>query len=247
LTPFDRLILEQQPYLKALARNIAKTLPYHVEYEELVAFGQVGLAEAAKSFDASRGVSFTTFAHYRVRGAIFDGLRKMTWLPPAARRGTNEQANADEVVNDVLGERDPTAPVNDADRELLARQFAKAAERLGAVFIMSSMADEDESLDPADDRTSDNRGVEAVELRQKMRDAFAKLPEEHASLIRMLYIEGKSMSQVGQTLGKNKSTVCRRHAEAIDSLRTALGEVGLGSVVSKASKNTVSATKGGRG
>lgn len=221
----DRLIIEQQPYLKALARNIAKTLPYHVEYDELVAFGQVGLAEAARAFDASRGVSFTTFAHYRIRGAIFDGLRKMTWLPPAARRGVNEQANADEIVNETLGERDPQAPTSDAEREALARQFAAAAERLGAVFLASSMGDDEQGLDPADESTGSRVSPEAAELRERMRIALARLPEEHATLIRMLYLEGKSMSQVGEVLGKNKSTVCRRHAEAIEALREALGEV----------------------
>jgi RNA polymerase sigma factor for flagellar operon FliA len=225
--------------LKALARNIAKTLPHHVEYEELVAFGQVGLAEAAQGFDASRGVSFTTFAHYRIRGAIFDGLRKMTWLPPAARRSVVEQANADEVVQETV--QAVGAPTSDAQREQLARQFSVAAERLGAVFLASSMSDEERGLDPADERSEARLSPEAMELRERMRLALARLPEDLAILIRMLYLEGKSMSQVGEVLGKNKSTVCRRHAEAIEALREALGETrdGRGDADSKAGKTIV--------
>jgi len=257
MNAIDRLIIEQQPYLKALARNIAKTLPHHVEYDELVAFGQIGLTEAANAFDPRRGVSFTTFAHYRVRGAIFDGLRKMTWLPPAARRTVVEQSAADELVQvsiaDIqLGGKEatpaklskappqvsaappaltPAAPPThapspqsreDAARELAASQFAQAVARLGAVFAASSLRDDEPTNEPTDENRRIAPSIESRELRARVRFALERLPDDQSSLIRMLYIEGKSMAQVGTFLGKNKSTICRRHAEAIDSLRETL-------------------------
>lgn len=216
----DRLILEQQPYVRALARNIAKSLPAHADYEELVAYGQLGLVEAAKQFDPSRGVSFTTFAHYRIRGAIFDGLRKMTWLPPAARRQVSEQGNANDVLESTA------AAVNASDDpEFLAKQFNQAVDRLGAVYLLSSLRDtQTPREDPADPRPAPAHTSEYAESSSRLRLAIDALPAEHAQLIRMLYLEGKSMSEVGAALRKNKSTVSRRHAEAVERLRDLLGE-----------------------
>ena len=223
-TTTDQLILEQQPYLKALARNIAKTLPQHVDDEELVAFGQVGLAEAANGFEPSRGVSFTTFAHYRIRGAIFDGLRKMTWLPPAARRTVNEQTAVDELIQVAPGEAKPAPaePKDPNDPETLARKFAQAVERLGAVFLISNVRDDEPGLEPQDRRAPGAASLETRELRARLRTALERLSPDHGDLIRMLYVENKSMAEVGELLRKNKSTVCRRHAEAIDALRSAM-------------------------
>lgn len=235
----DQLILDQQPYLKALARNIAKTLPHHVDYDELVAFGQVGLAEAARGFEPSRGVSFTTFAHYRIRGAIFDGLRKMTWLPPAARRSVNEQAAIDELLAaDQDSPKKPATPEDPNDPDVLARKFAQAVERLGAVFLISSVRDDEPGLDPQDRRAPAAANLETRELRARLKAALGQLSDEHSALIRMLYVENKSMAQVGELLKKNKSTVCRRHAEAIDALRVALD--------SKPKETPAAAPAGGR-
>lgn len=209
----ERLILEHQSFLGALARNIASSLPHHVDYDELVAFGQLGLAEAARSYEPGRGVLFSTFAHYRIRGAIFDGLRKMTWLPPAARRCVKEQSAADEVLRDA-----EEAPAPASTGPILAGRFAAAVERLGAVFLMSGLGEGDGPLNPADRRTAPAE-AEAKELHARLLAAMERLPEDMSVLLRMLYIENRSMSDVGLTLGRNKSTVCRRHAEAIDLLR----------------------------
>ncbi|MFZ4431070.1 MAG: sigma-70 family RNA polymerase sigma factor [Phycisphaerales bacterium] len=210
----ERLILEHQSFLRALVRNIASTLPHHVDYDELVAFGQVGLTEAARSYEPGRGVLFTTFAHYRIRGAVFDGLRKMTWLPPAARRCVREQSAADEVLRDA--EESAGAP---ASGPVLAGRFASAVERLGAVFLISGLGEGDGHLNPPDRRAAAT-DAEAKEMHARLLRAMQRLPEDMSSLLRMLYIENRSMSDVGVALGRNKSTVCRRHAEAIDLLRT---------------------------
>jgi RNA polymerase sigma factor for flagellar operon FliA len=209
----ERLILEHQSFLRALARNIASTLPHHVDFDELVAFGQVGLTEAARSYEPGRGVLFTTFAHYRIRGAIFDGLRKMTWLPPAARRCIKEQSAADEVLRDA--EESPSPP---ASGPVLAGRFAGAVERLGAVFLISGLGEGDGQLNPADRRTT-SADAESKEMHARLLGAMSRLPDDMSMLLRMLYIENRSMADVGVALGRNKSTVCRRHADAIDLLR----------------------------
>jgi RNA polymerase sigma factor (sigma-70 family) len=107
------------------------------------------------------------------------------------------------------------------DPEFLAKQFSTAVGRLGAVFLASHAGEEDRENDPTDGRSAADE-AEQRELVEKLKTAVAKLPGEHVDLIRMLYFEHKSMTEVGQLLGKNKSTISRRHTEAIDALKAAL-------------------------
>jgi RNA polymerase sigma factor FliA len=72
----DRLIVAYRPYVLKLARKLAENVSYHVEIDDLVGWGHMGLVEAAARFDSARGVTFRTFAHRRIQGAMFDGIRK---------------------------------------------------------------------------------------------------------------------------------------------------------------------------
>src|SRR4051812_23564297 len=91
----NRLIEEHLSLVQALARKVKKTVGASIELDDLVAYGSKGLVEAADRFDARPGVAFTTFAYYRIRGAMFDGLRTMGWYSRAdyARYRAEERAN----------------------------------------------------------------------------------------------------------------------------------------------------------
>ena len=80
--PTDRRALAEQymPYVRSIAGKIKKTVAKEIEFEDLVEYGVIGLLEAADRFDAKHGVQFMTFAYYRIRGAIYDGLRGMGWM-----------------------------------------------------------------------------------------------------------------------------------------------------------------------
>ncbi|HEY7120126.1 MAG TPA: sigma-70 family RNA polymerase sigma factor [Tepidisphaeraceae bacterium] len=215
----ENLILQHQDYVRSLARGIARKLPRHVDFEELVSLGQVGLISAARQYEPGRGVAFATFAYYRIRGAIFDGLRQLTGLPPSVRRQVARMGGENEVA-------ETTAETSEAsdDPEFLAKQFETAVGRLGAVFLLSrgSGADGDDSeLEPTDDRSTADI-AEARENAALVMKALERLTTEQRELIRLLYFEQRSMTEVAQSLNKNKSTISRRHAEAIDALRSML-------------------------
>ena len=91
-----RLIEANLSYVRAIAARVKEHLPRDIEFDDLVAYGTQGLLEAADRFDGKHGATFTTFAYYRVRGAIFDGLRRMGWLPRGewARARFEERAAA---------------------------------------------------------------------------------------------------------------------------------------------------------
>lgn len=210
----DTLVMQHQDYVRSLARGIARKLPRHVDFEELVSLGQVGLISAARQYEPGRGVAFATFAYYRIRGAIFDGLRQLTGLPPSVRRQVARLGGENEVA-------ETTAETSEAsdDPEFLAKQFETAIGRLGAVFLLSSGSGEDEgALEPTDERSAADE-AEDRESAALVRKALERLSDDQRELIRMLYFEQRSMTEVAQLLKKNKSTISRRHAEAIDVLR----------------------------
>jgi RNA polymerase sigma factor for flagellar operon FliA len=212
----DDLVLQHQDYVRSLARGISKKLPKHVDFDDLVSLGNVGLAEAARQYEPGRGVAFTTFAYYRVRGAIFDGLRQMTGIPPSLRRKLAILSGENEVAEITA----QTADVSD-DPEFLAKQFRTAVGRLGAVFLLSGSSEDERDNDPTDGRSAADDAEQKEDLAQ-LTESLKKLPEEQATLIRMLYFEHRSMTEVGTILNKNKSTICRRHADALDALRNAM-------------------------
>ena len=94
----QQLIGQCQGLVRSLARSIHRKLSPQADFEDLVAYGQVGLAEAARSFDPSIGSRFSTFAYYRIRGAIYDGLTKMAWFS----RSQYNQIRTEQTTNDVL-------------------------------------------------------------------------------------------------------------------------------------------------
>ena len=94
----DRLIEESLGLVRSLASQIHRKGPPNVDLEDMIAYGQIGLAEAAHDFDPSRGNQFSTYAYYRIRGAIYDGLAKMSWFG----RAQYQQARYDRMANETL-------------------------------------------------------------------------------------------------------------------------------------------------
>src|SRR5262245_20585960 len=94
----DELMFAHQGLVRAIARGIHRSFPSYIELDDLIGYGQVGLAQAARDFDAERGIQFSTFAYYRIRGAILDGANQMNWLKRVTRAGDAY----DRMSSDVL-------------------------------------------------------------------------------------------------------------------------------------------------
>ncbi|MCC6510007.1 MAG: sigma-70 family RNA polymerase sigma factor, partial [Pirellulaceae bacterium] len=94
----DELIAEGQALVRSLALRIYRNVPVRVDLDDLIAYGEVGLAEAARDFQPDRGNQFSTYAYYRIRGAIYDGLAKMTWTSRARYRKMRYESMANDVL-----------------------------------------------------------------------------------------------------------------------------------------------------
>jgi RNA polymerase sigma factor for flagellar operon FliA len=207
----EKLVQEHLGYVRSVAAKVKRELNSpNVDFDELVAYGSRGLMEAAQRFDPARGVAFTTFSYYRIRGAIFDGLREIGWL------GRSQYARFAAGANAYLGNQ---AERPSAQRGLSTEQrvteVAEALEDLTTIFL-TAMDGPDEPIDVV---TPDGAtAVEAKQASEAIRAAVAELPEKERTLVELFYFEGLSLQDAGKSLGLSKSWSSRLHARAIQLL-----------------------------
>ncbi len=216
----SELFEQYQNYAKALSHTFARRLgSRRIATEDIVQWGLTGLFEAAQRFNPESTVTFETFAYYRVRGAIYDELRKLSMMPRSTRRRAAEMRGQDEFTQSEVPGRDPN--VDDVEQ---ARQVRDAIRGLGAIYLASQLASE-EGEDPLDNiaATSDEDDVENRELIAKTRVAMSALPERQRMILTEFYVKGRSMTEIAAELGINKATVSREHARAVLELRDRIG------------------------
>lgn len=212
----DELIIAHQDYARSLARQIHKKLPRQIDFEEVAAYANVGLVEAAGNYDSEMGAAFKTFAYFRVRGAVFDGLRQMNGATKEVKVEAASAAGRDLIEMDVVN----AEPTDDAER--LAGRFSEAVTRTITVFLMSQMGEEDSTpVEPAHRHTPD-KSAENREAMQRVTTAIRKLPENFAQLLDLHYCQHKNLVECAKVFGKDKATMTRWHRSAIQQIRDLL-------------------------
>lgn len=194
----------------------------HMEFDELVALGNVGLTEAASRFDPNRGVLFSTFAWYRVQGTIMDALRRNSTLPRRVWRKLIALRAAAEYL-EHRGERDAGAasqgarPAQGPDA-LAAIKQAMSAIRTMYLTSLEGLVEE-KGFEPAGDTAHPGERIDVGRLSARLREALEKLPEKERALVTKHYWEGKNLLDAGAELGISKSWASRLHGQAVERLR----------------------------
>jgi RNA polymerase sigma factor FliA len=223
-----QLIVDNQGLVRSLARRIHRSVPSHVDLDDLIAYGQTGLVEAAQGYDSARGTQFSTFAYYRIRGAIYDGLAKMSWLGRPTQQSSRQQKLAGEVLK-VEADENPDAASAGIKDDI--GWFTRTARSLGVVYLMSHRGDAesgDEAAGLADSSLPPPPEVLAGrELALRIHDLIASLPTESATLIRALYFEGLTLEEAGKRIGVSKAWACRLHARTLEQLGRSLRRAGI--------------------
>lgn len=221
----DRLVEDHLHLVHGIAAKLRGQLGKTMEPGDLVAYGTKGLIEAADRFDPTLGVAFSTFAYYRIRGAMFDGMRCMGWYSRGdyARFRAEERASqylADAVAQEAAEQRaGATAPV--ADQSTLLESIASLLGGVAAIHITSLEAAQDQ---PDDKFQAPDEAMAKAEGSRRVRAAIAGLPDKERRLLELYYFADRSLEDAGQELGLSKSWASRLHARAVRHLREALAE-----------------------
>jgi RNA polymerase sigma factor for flagellar operon FliA len=228
----DRILMEQLPQVRFLARRIHERLPRHVPLEDMVHAGVIGLIDALNKFDHSKQVQFASYAKFRIRGAILDSLREMDWGPRELRRKARRVEEAQRKLSLDLS-RAPTEVEVAAELHLELREFQRLLTELdglevGSLHLESPWDGKEEDLcDYLPNAPEDTPFFRCMrsEMKELLARAIADLPEKEQQVLALYYFEELTMKEVGAVLGIGESRVSQIHSLAVVRLRAGLEEL----------------------
>jgi RNA polymerase sigma factor for flagellar operon FliA len=224
----EQLLMEHLPTVRYLARRIHERLPQHVELDDLISAGVVGLIDAFSKFDHGKRVQFKSYAQFRIRGAILDSLRTLDWSPRELRR----KGRAVEEAIRAVTQRSGRVP---SEQEIAAEMKVTLAEyqtllgdlkglEIGSLHMERSEDSGDEELSYIPGAPEDDPLFRCLkgEMKQRLADAIDELPEKERMVLTLYYYEELTMKEIGLTLGVVESRVSQIHSSAVVRLRASL-------------------------
>ena len=227
----DKFIRQYMPLVKYVAGKLAVGMPGSVEFDDLVGFGQFGLLDAIEKFDPGKNVKFKTYAVTRIRGAIFDELRQLDWVPRSVRQKSRE---IEDTIVDLESKLGRTA----TDAEIAEKMGVSEAEYQQTVMKVSGTSvlslndvwysgnDNDHMSigDSIESPSSLNPDVivEREEIRKVTVEAINELPEKEKMVIVLYYHEDLTFKEIGQVLEVSESRISQLHTRANLRLRAKL-------------------------
>ncbi|HEY4184706.1 MAG TPA: FliA/WhiG family RNA polymerase sigma factor [Polyangia bacterium] len=214
----DELIQRYATVIDRIVRRIVMRTGLQSAFDDLWSAGALGLLEAARRFDASRGVTFETFVEHRIRGAMLDELRRMDHLPRRLRSRTDDLQKAKKKLQGQLG--------REASTEEVAAELKMDLEEVGGIeallephvsidrWVQSSPTEEPD----IEDRLSRSQTVAALE------GAIRTLPERLQTVLGLHYLEGLTYREIAKMMDISEPRVCQLHSDGLRKLRATLGE-----------------------
>ena len=207
-------VLKYQEFVKEIARSVHEHLSRDVDVRDLIEFGQIGLIEALNRYDANRGIKFKTYAYYRIKGSMFDGLKGVKYNPRARYyKAKCAQACADLMQAHEYVQETPT--VQEEIEQL--KQFCK---EMTQVYILS--LDEAGTLSLDD---SPEQNLISSQLGEILRESLRKLPDREARIVYLYYYRGNTITEAAKILGIHRSWASKLHARALKHLHVQLSQL----------------------
>lgn len=228
----DQMILENLPLVKAIAIRVHENLPVHVDLDDLIHAGVLGLIDAVAKYRAEKNVAFSSYAKHRIKGAILDSLRELDWASRDMRR---RQKQVEAVTFELSAElhREPT------EAELAARmgvgvdrwrRMAAEMQYVGLVSNSTRKPDEEELPVPDYPAGADTQPDEMCslgQLREVLLAAMDTLPDRYREVVFLYYTKDLTMREIGRRMGINESRVSQIHKSALERMSGVLSAAGI--------------------
>ncbi|MFP3088721.1 RNA polymerase sigma factor WhiG [Treponema sp. TIM-1] len=230
----ELFIRQYAPLVKYVAGKVAIGMPANVEFDDLVGYGAFGLMDAIDKFDPEKNVKFKTYAVTRIRGAIFDELRSIDWVPRSVRQKTRE-------VEETIGSLEAQLGRTATDQEIAAALGLSEAEYIKTIMKISGTSilslndvwfsgDENDKVSIGDSIESPSSMnpdviVEKEEIRRVIVEAIQELPDKEKKILVLYYYEELTLKEIGQVLEVTESRVSQLHTKAILRLRAKLTNI----------------------
>jgi len=234
----ERLVVAYSPLVKYVSGRMASGLPAHVEEVDLISYGLGGLISAIQRFELEREIKFETYAITRIKGSIIDELRSLDWVP----RSVRARARAIERANSQLEHKLQRAPTDEEmadDLEMTVGDFQDALLQISNSSVAAldelwtvsdASGDQVSLLDTLQDPGSPDPAavMDATELKDRIADAIARLPEREKLVVALYYYENLTLREIGEVLGVTESRVSQLHTKAVLRLRGRVSDDNIG-------------------
>ena len=228
----DQLIVEHLPLVTAIAAHIQKSVPVHLELDDLVHAGMMGLFDAASKYRPDKKVAFPTYAKHRIRGAILDSLRQLDWASRDLRKRYKQMETITRELTAKL-KRTPTDSevANAMGLDSKRWQTLMVDFRSLGLAATQARAERDEQHKgpetPCPKGSCPNEVFARSELREKLMSAIEMLPHRYQQVVRLYYERDLTMKEIGGILGVNESRVSQIHKSALERMHAAFDRSGI--------------------
>ena len=227
----DRIVLDHLPLVKAIAIRVHENLPVHVDLDDLIHAGVLGLFDAVIKFDDTKNVAFHSYAKHRIKGAILDSLRELDW---ASRDLRKRQKQVDVVTHDLsmkLG-RNPSESEVAQEMGVSLERWHRIMMELRSVGLVSASASPDQERDRTQDfaahpESQPDHICQHRQLQVTLARAIGKLPERYQKVVFLYYTNDLTMKEIGDMLGVNESRISQIHKTALKKMAVALESEGI--------------------
>ncbi len=230
----DMFVKQYAPLVKYVAGKVAIGMPHNVDFDDLVGYGVFGLFDAIAKFDPDKHVKFKTYAVTRIRGAIFDELRSIDWVPRSVRQKAREIEDTIHRLEASLGRSvsdDEIAKELNMDSDEYKKTILKVSGTsilsLNDVWYNDDENDKVTIVDSIESPTSLNPDtiVEKEEIKRVIIDAINDLPEKEKKVLVLYYYEDLTLKEIGKVLDVTESRISQLHTKAIMRLRAKLTNI----------------------
>jgi RNA polymerase sigma factor FliA len=227
----DQIVLDHLPLVKAIAIRVHENLPVHVDLDDLIHAGVMGLFDAVEKYDGTKNVAFHSYAKHRIKGAILDSLREMDWASRDLRRRQKQVENATRDLSVKLGRTPHESEVAEQMGVTLSRWRHMQME-MRTVGLVSSSPQPDQDRDRAQEfpSTADlqpDRMCEQHQLETTLARAIGTLPVRYQKVVFLYYTNDLTMKEIGEMLGVNESRVSQIHKIALKKMAGVLESQGI--------------------
>ena len=227
----DQIVLDHLPLVKAIAIRVHENLPVHVDLDDLIHAGVMGLFDAVAKYDAGKSVAFHSYAKHRIKGSILDSLRELDW---ASRDLRKRQRQVESVTRELSGKlgRNPSESEVAGEMGISMPRWRRMQMELRTVGVVSgspATADDRDRLQEfaATPELRPDRMCEQVQLRTTLAQAIGTLPERYQKVVFLYYTNDLTMREIGEILGVNESRVSQIHKTALKKMANVLESNGI--------------------
>ena len=222
----QRAFLEKYSVLvKRIAHHLLGRLPPSVQVEDLIQAGMIGLLEAQKNYDGSKGASFETYAGIRIRGAMLDDIRRGDWVPRSVHKHNREVSQAISELEGQLN-RDPSDAEVAQHMGISLEQYHTILTDINCSRLVGiedlGVSEDVISPDDSDEENLPFRGVADEYFRKALIDSIKSLPEREALVLSLYYDEELNLKEIGEVIGVSESRVSQILSQSMQRLRTKL-------------------------